>query len=419
MPPSSRLPGLAGQDASFLLEPLAGYPLAVAPEIAERLETAHRELLDAGRVEAARQVAASLLAGDPDLEPAKVLAAEADFAELRDSAVVDRLGPVVEGLPSYLAAEVLLGRAAERTGDVPRAYVAFREVAGSSSLAADRASALQPRALEIVSHRVDDALRRGHLDEAEQGLERLRSWAPEDAVTYRTAAAVARATGDRQQELAAVDALAQLEPDDRQIEERRAALELEVGDPSTGLEILGRLAARYPDDPDLRDRLGYAKFRWRLSLLPASVQQLADRPELTRGEFAALLYWLVPGVRYGKPAAARIAADILDDPHREEIARVVNLGLMDVDESLHRFSPGAPLLRGAALAAVVRLVADADPPAACAQGFVAGQSTDLVCATAARCAFVPSPADCLPGAPMSGREALDLLRHAVEHLGGR
>ena len=36
-----------------------------------------------------------------------------------------------------------------------------------------------------------------------------------------------------------------------------------------------------------------------------------------------------------------------------------------------------------------------------------------MCAAAARCGLLPEPADCLPGAPLSGAEALELVRRAL------
>jgi hypothetical protein len=49
----------------------------------------------------------------------------------------------------------------------------------------------------------------------------------------------------------------------------------------------------------------------------------------------------VPQIRTARPGAAQIASDIVDHPSRDEIARVANLGLMSIDETLHRFSPNA------------------------------------------------------------------------------
>ena len=129
------------------------------------------------------------------------------------------------------------------------------------------------------------------------------------------------------------------------------------GDPGAGLKIVQDLAARNPGDPDLARSLEAAKFRWRLSQLPKDVQGVASKPELNKGDLSVLLYWLAPQVRNSRPTAGRIATDVLDHPHREEIVRVVNLGLMEVDPTQHRFYPGSPVRRGQALRVVLRTLA--------------------------------------------------------------
>ena len=70
---------------------------------------------------------------------------------------------------------------------------------------------------------------------------------------------------------------------------RRIELELAVGDPSAGLQIAQDLVARYPNDPEAARLLESARYRWRLSMLPRSVQDVAAKPDLDRADFAATL----------------------------------------------------------------------------------------------------------------------------------
>jgi hypothetical protein len=224
------------------------------------------------------------------------------------------------------------------------------------------------------------------------------------------------AKGDARAELAAVQELVRRRPDDRQLAERQVDLEFAVGDPTVGLQVIQDLADKNPRDAALAEKLASAKFRWRLSLLPPGVQAVAARPELNRAELAVLLYWLIPEVRYAKPAAGRIATDVLDHPQREEIVRVVNLGLLDVDATLHRFSPGAPARRGTAVASLTRLLARSGQRVDCATGGAqAGART--ACQAAARCGLIPSEEDCLPGTPLSGADAVEMIRRTLELLG--
>ncbi|MBW8877210.1 MAG: hypothetical protein JF614_19770 [Acidobacteria bacterium] len=409
---------LAPADRPYLIDPFEGYSPDVDPERRERLTAAWRGLLERGETDAASRIAGEMLADDPQFFPAQVLAAQVEFAAGDHRAVLLRLLPVGDALPAYTASQLLLGRATERMGDVALAYASYRSVAARSPLALKRVNELHPRALEIVANRLDEALRGGKLPEAEKQLELLRSWAPSETLTYEAARKVAVARGDLAAELAAVKELAARRAGDRQLLERRAELELEVGDPSAGLKIAQDLAARHPGDSALAQKLESAKFRWRLSQLPRDVQEVAARPELSRADFALLLYWLVPDVRNSRPTAGRIATDVLDNPHQEEIVRVVNLGLMDVDPTLHRFSPGSSIRRGPALRVVLRLLARFGAGACAGQGGGNAGGSGNVCDPALACGLLAAEDDCDPTGPLAGSDAVEILRRSVKLLGG-
>jgi len=403
---------LAPADRPYLIDPFEGFP-GSAPR--DPLNAAWRDLLEKGDTAGATRTATELLEQDPQLAPAQVLLAQVDFAAGEDRRVVERLLPISDAMPTYTASQLLLGRAAERLGDVPLAYAAYRAIAARSQLALKRAGELHTRALEIVSNRLDEALRNRNFEEADKQLDLLRNWAPAQTLTLEAARKVARGRGDRGAELGAVKELASRRPGDRALLERRAELELQVGDPSAGLKIIQDLAGRNPQDPELAEKLDAAKFRWRLSQLPQGVQTVAAKTELNKGDLAVLLYWLVPEVRNSRPTAGRIATDVLDDPRREEIVRVVNLGLMEVDPTLHRFSPAASVRRGAGLRVMLRTLSRFGKAAACANG---GGAAANVCEAALACGLLPAEEDCQPAAQLSGAEGVEIIRRSLKLLGG-
>jgi tetratricopeptide (TPR) repeat protein len=405
---------LAPADRPYLIDPMEGYGRAVDPDLRARLETAWHGLLEEGDTASATHTAGELLTREPDLAPAKVLAAQVDFAAGENTHVVERLLPVGDAIPTYTASQLLLGRATERLGDIALAYSAYRAIAARSSLALKRAGELHPRAMEIVSHRLDEAVRAQKLDEAGKQLHLLQAWGPSETISLEAARKVALARNDRAAELKAVQELAARQPDDRKLLERRAELELAVGDPSAGLKIAQDLAARNPKDPALARQLESAKFRWRLSQLPRDVQDVAAKPELSKADFALLLYWLVPQVRNSRPTAGRIATDVLDNPHREEIVRVINLDLMQVDATQHRFFPGSPVRRGPALRVVLRTLARFGA-ASCAGGN--GEGGD-VCDQAIACGLLPADDTCDSNAPLAGTDGVEILRRSLKLLGG-
>ena len=155
-----------------------------------------------------------------------------------------------------------------------------------------------------------------------------------------------------------------------------------------------------------------------LSTQPVTIRDLARRPELSRGEFAMLVYWLFPGIRFGSSTSAEIATDVLDHRHRDQIVRVVNLGLMPVDPVLHTFQPGVPLTRRDALSALGLLLGTEEPRPACIDvtGTTQHMSLQRICELSARCKLIDDAASCLPGATVSGSEALEFARKAQDQV---
>jgi tetratricopeptide (TPR) repeat protein len=412
---------LSSGDKPYLVTPTRGYPLALDAGTQQQLNEIYTTLIEGGESALAHQQAERLLALNPGLHPASVLAAQADFVAKDYTRAIGRMRPIAEEMPDYVAAQLLLGRSSEKTGDIPRSFAAYFAVSDVEPLALKRSDEMRSRAIEILANRINDSLDQGRLEEASQGVARMQEWAPEEATTLQLTADVAALMEEPEVELEALRLLVGRYSQDRDLVERYAELELEAGDPSLGLRALQTLSAEYPNDAALVDKLALAKFRWRLQLLPEEIRQLAELPALTRSELASLLFWLFPEVRYGRPAEARIASDILDDPHREEIVRVINLGLMEMDTDLHQFSPDRPARRIDVLSGLALLLGKHQPPLACMgePPLTGTTSFEYVCRVTTRCGLLPSEADCLPSSVVSGDTALEMCRRAQEQLGIR
>jgi hypothetical protein len=418
-PPPPEPSGPPAAELTYLLPPVEGWSGGATAEQLDHLEAGHLAVR-AGNLDAARAAVDALAAAGAPVDgypPSAVLAAQADVLEGRWPLAVSRLRPHAEAHPAYAPLQLLLARSAEQAGQPIVSYAAFRRLAGDNLLAYDRASELLPRVAEILAHRVDDAVGRGDAAAAAAPLAKLREWAPEMAITWRSALAVAAAAGDRAGELEAIRGLSRVEPLAADVAERRGELELEIGDPMRGLQVFERLAAENPDDPRFAERVAYAKFRWRVTQMPPRVNAAASAPEVDRGNLAVLVYWLVPQVRSARASAGRIASDILEDPRREEIARVVNLGLMDVDAALHRFSPERTVDRRRAFSVMLRLIADHGGGACIEAAPEASAGGEEVCAAAIACGLVAADEVCEPAAPLSGPQAVETLRRAVVRLG--
>lgn len=413
--------GIPRAERPFLVDPLESYPLVPTPGPASEVRRAYAALQRTGEAPAARAAAADVLTRDPSFHPARVLGAQAELLAGAPQDAFDGVGEVVDELPGYTAALLVRGRAGEELGRVAEAYAAYRAASDASVAADERAAALRNRAVTIVAGRFRSALDRFRLLDAAEHLTRLEEWAPDAEATLEAARELASARGDRRAELDAVETLVERTPDRREFRVRRAELELAIGDASRGLELFRRLAEDYPDDPEIAESLEQAKFRWRLTLLPSHVEEIARKPQLTRADFATLVHWLVPRVRTARAhGEGRIAGDILEHPRRDEIARVVNLGLMEVDATVHAFSPEDPVLRETVLETLLRSVETLGGSASCLTVPLGpAPDTGVVCAAAARCGLLSRPEECLPGAETSGGEALELIRHTLQLFSAR
>jgi hypothetical protein len=132
-----------------------------------------------------------------------------------------------------------------------------------------------------------------------------------------------------------------------------------------------------------------------------------------------MLYWLFPSVRYGRADAGRIANDVLNHPHRQEIVRVANLGIMSIDPRLHQFQPDKVLSRAGTMVPILRILGRQRPLPACLSGHDVSlrMSSNLACELAFRCGLLDETAGCLPGAAISGSAAIEWTRRALDNLG--
>lgn len=415
-PPVRRL---SEQQRDLVVSPLRGYPLAITDEAADSVEQGHRDLLAAVDPSLVNARAERLLADEPSLHPATLLLAQVDLVEGRPTAARERLAPLVVEVPGYLAAELALGRAHDELDEAVEAYGIFRRFALRDSRASQRARLLEPLAIETVVARLDDALGRGRLEDAEAELVQLSAWlGNDDPRTLDARRRIYVEAGDEEGELEVLRLLVELDPGS-ELRPRLADLEIDRGEVRAGLDLYAALATEWPEDPEVADGLERAKFFWRLGLQPEVVQQLARRGELSRAEFAVLTYWLVPTVRTAPVRNPTIANDILDHPFRDEVVRVLNQGLMTVDETVHRFGPEERATRVMALASLLELLERSSPPPACisrGETSTLRRSKTALCRKAAECRLLDETAECLPSASLSGGGALELFRRTLNRL---
>ncbi|HVR30276.1 MAG TPA: hypothetical protein VMS86_12170 [Thermoanaerobaculia bacterium] len=405
----------AAPRSPYLLAPADGWPQELGEGERSALAVGFAALARDGDHAAALTAADALLASSPDLYPARVLAAQAELAAGSPQRARVRLEGWIAEQPGYRAARLLWARLLELGGEVALAHGEYVALADQLLIASQRARATRDPAVEQAEVRLEEALGAGRIDQARTWVDRLAAWQPEGSERVLAARLrLARASGDEPGEIQVLRAFHARGRQERGLIERLAALELDIGDADQALRLLEGLAARHPGDASLESQLVAAQLRFRLRLLPENVRRLASRGELRRGDFAALVYWMVPGVRQTQGASARIATDVLDHEWQQEIIRVVNRGLMKVNPVLHRFEPDRRVTRLEALASAIEVAAER-PGGECARDAAThpAPGAAFLCGVAARCGLVAEADECLPQASLSGGEALEILGRAL------
>ena len=254
-------------------------------------------------------------------------------------------GPGGATLPLLVAC----GEAEARSGQPVAAYGLYRQAAAR----APERTGITARAAELRAQARDQAGK-----EAQEAAAR-KDWAAARLAAGRAieidpdSAAVARgggrrrASGRRRRRSARKvwRGLAARSVEPRRSRGRSRGSLAERGDWASAIPALDALAA---EDPSFEAEAEEARLSFRLSNWPEPERAAARTTRLTRGDAARLVWWMVPDVRQRRISAGIIASDIVDRSDREQIARAVGLGLLDVDRETHRARPDAVLTFAAA-----------------------------------------------------------------------
>ena len=112
-------------------------------------------------------------------------------------------------------------------------------------------------------------------------------------------------------------------PDRAEVQEILAEVDVGRGRYQEAIVRYERLARR-TKEPRYAQRLEEIKSEWSAANMPAHFRTALDSTALTRVDFAVLLYWTVPSVRFAQNLGTpQIAVDIEDLAGREEIIRAI------------------------------------------------------------------------------------------------
>jgi Flp pilus assembly protein TadD len=251
---------------------------------------------------------------------------------------------VLEAEPQYLPALVGLGQLQVRRGEAEEAVRTFRRAAAAAPddpLVRKRLASLKLQVTERRMAQAEAALERGDAEAAVLAYTAALEAAPEVTGVRLSLAQLLAARGDSKA------ALSVLEADmtgDRQLLLLAGRLLTEAGEYAQALEIYTRLLAHGPGDAEAREGQRRAQAGLESQALPEEYRAIPDAARLTRADLAALVAVRVQRLRHAGAGAPRVAVDISGSWARDQVARVLALGIMDVYPN-HTFQPNAVVRR--------------------------------------------------------------------------
>lgn len=346
-------------------------PPGTAPALVDRLELGWR-LVQRDEAAAADREFAAILKTRPGFAPA--LAGQGFAALARD-----RAGDAVTHFDQALAASTgygpaLMGRglallAADRPDDALAAFEAALAAAPGTPDLAARIETLRLRQSQDRVTRAERAAAAQRWDEARSAYLAAIAASPESAFLYRDLAAVERKAGNPDAALAQARRAVEIDDDDVRAHVLVAQLLADRRDYAGALAAYERAAALEPS-PAIEREIGEVRARAREAALPEEFRAIPTRPEVTRGDVAALLGIRLPALLGEAPQRQVVMTDVRNHWATPWIQAAVRAGAMDVFPN-YTFQANA-VMRRADLADVVFRVltlldggrSTADPPPA-------------------------------------------------------
>lgn len=409
------LPAPKGE-ARYLIDPRIGYPRTVAPAVDRRFDTAWRAFLTGDYADSRRRLA-DLHSRNPEYLPASLAEAAIDIVQGQVDAAAGIVTTAEARVPEYTAARVYEAEIAVARHDTQRAYDLYNAIAqqpNAPSTVADRVKMLRDRLFNELFTAAQNA----------QGPEATRLLREALAINAGDTTARIQLASHLIAERSFDEALQVLgpivnSPDAGKPDVQAALAEIEVGHGNfqAAMNRYERLE-RLTHDARYARRLEQIKEAWNEANLPPQYQMAIESQAIDRADFAVLLYWKVPSVRFAQNLGTPpIAIDIEALPGREEIIRALALGLYDVDPVTRRVSPNR-LVNAAAL---TRLGARAllIGGASCARS-VPYQRDETLRAQSilAACGISDPSATVPPDSPVTGQTAaamLDQIENKLTH----
>jgi len=403
-PPPVVAPAAPQGNDRFLIDPRTGYDAQPTPANAKRFDDAWRAILS-GDYATARKKLDDIRAKEPNYGPLQLAEAAIDLRQGKTDAARPIVERALSKRPRYTAAEVYAAEIAIAEKRTREAYDMYRDVAS------------RPDAPDFVVERIGEL----HTTLFDQLYNAALAAPDEESIRLLREALAMNPTANPARILLAQKLVAQhkydearteLDPilatgdvDRSEVQEALAEIDISHGRYEAAIARYERISKR---DRRFAARLDEIKQQYAEANMPPQFRRAIESESITRGDLAVLMYWKVASVRFASNMAAPpIAIDIGETPGRDEIVRVMALGIYQVDPVTRRVGPYSPVNAGALSRVAARLLTMRG--ATCARGNDAQK-------VLAACAIVDPALGAGAEAPVPGRVAAAVMEQVDRAL---
>lgn len=341
------------------------YPAVPAPlagsEAALRIDRGWRYLQNENAAQAQEEFEAALQR-DPMFFPAHAGRGYVALARGRHERAIESFDRALTSEPRYAPALVGRGQALlglEREVDALEAFEAALSADPSLTQLGNRVEVLRFRRVQSAIEAARAAAAAGNVADARRHYETALSASPDSAFLHRELASVERGAGNGPAALERYRRATALDPQDAASFEAIGELLEAQGEDKEALTAYQRAAAIDPR-PELTDRLIALGERLRDADLPAPIRAIAETPQMTRAQLAALIAVRFEEVLRRAPARQLVMTDTRGHWAQAWIQTVAAAGVMDLFEN-YAFQPETGVRRVDLAEAVRRLTVLAEP----------------------------------------------------------
>jgi predicted Zn-dependent protease len=324
-------------DDRYLIDPRAGHsgPGPAADDM--RFENAWRHIL-AGNDAEARTRLTEVLRRNPDYKPALLAGAALDIRAGRLDEAQTTVDAILSNGESYMAAEVYAAEIATRRGETRPALELYRAIAAQPDApptANERVTQLQAALFNELQEAAKSASDADAVRLLREALA-LNAEAADARILLSQKLIAQRRFDEARRELTP---LLDTQADRTEVQEMLAEIDFGRGKFEEAIARYDRLSRR-TSEPRFTARLEQIKREWSLANMPSHFRAAVNSHALTRADFATLLFWTVPSIRFAQNVGAPpIAVDIEEVGGREEMVRAIAIGVYEVDPVTRRVGP--------------------------------------------------------------------------------